>query len=74
MLNVLLIAANSFISLCYFIIAFLILLPFLRGQQKTSLVLATISVFFSCGLGHGGHVLMMLSSNSQYQRKTARVI
>jgi two-component system, NtrC family, sensor kinase len=62
MLDGLLIAANGVISLCYFIIAFLILLPFLRGQQKTSLVLATISVFFSCGLGHSGHILMMLSS------------
>jgi two-component system, NtrC family, sensor kinase len=62
MLNGLLITANSFISVCYFIIAFLILLPFLRGQQKTSLVLATIMVFFSCGLGHGGHVLLMASS------------
>jgi hypothetical protein len=45
------------------IIALLILLPFLQGQQKTPLVLATISVFFSCALGHGGHVLMMLSSS-----------
>lgn len=61
MLNGLLIAANSFISVCYFIIALLIFLPFLRGQQKTSLVLATILVFFSCGLGHGGHVLLMAS-------------
>jgi PAS domain S-box-containing protein len=60
MLNGLLIAANGVISLCYFIIAFLILLPYLRGQRKTSLVLATICVFFSCALGHGGHVLMML--------------
>ncbi|BDA73170.1 hypothetical protein CAL7716_073360 [Calothrix sp. PCC 7716] len=66
MLETLLIAANSFISICYFIIAFLILMPFLRGQQKTSLVLATISVFFSCGLGHGGHVLMMVSSSNQH--------
>ncbi len=63
MLNGLLIAANSVISLCYFIIAFLILLPYLRGQQKTALVLATICVFFSCALGHGGHVLMMLSGS-----------
>jgi two-component system, NtrC family, sensor kinase len=62
MLNGLLIAANGVISLCYFIIAFLILLPYLRGQQKTSLVLATICVFFSCALGHGGHVLMMLAN------------
>ncbi len=62
MLNGLLIASNSIISLCYFIIAFLILRPFLRGEQKTSLVLATIMVFFSCGLGHGGHVLMMSSN------------
>jgi len=60
MLNGLLIAANSLISLCYFIIAFLIFLPFLRGQQKNPLVLTTISVFFSCALGHGGHVLMMV--------------
>jgi two-component system, NtrC family, sensor kinase len=63
MLNGLLITANSFISVCYFIIAFLILLPFLRGQQKTKLVLATIMVFFSCGLGHGGHVLLMALSS-----------
>lgn len=62
MLNGLLIASNSIISLCYFIIAFLILRPFLRGEQKTSLVLATIMVFFSCALGHGGHVLMMSSN------------
>lgn len=62
MLNVLLITANSLISLCYFTIAFLLLLPFLRGQHKTLLVLATIMVFFSCALGHGGHVLMMASS------------
>lgn len=55
----LLIAANGFISLCYFTIAGLIFLPFIRGQQKTSLVLATILVFFSCALGHGGHALMM---------------
>ncbi len=61
MLNVLLITANSLISLCYFTIAFLLLLPFLRGQHKTLLVLATIMVFFSCALGHGGHVLMMAS-------------
>ncbi len=63
MLNELLIVANAVISLCYFIIAFLILLPYLRGQQKTSLVLATICIFFSCALGHGGHVLMMLSAS-----------
>jgi two-component system, NtrC family, sensor kinase len=75
MLNGLLIGANGIISLCYFIIAFLILLPYLRGQQKTSLVLATICVFFSCALGHGGHVLMMLASkqhlatSSQYLLK-----
>ncbi|MBW4600882.1 MAG: GHKL domain-containing protein [Calothrix sp. FI2-JRJ7] len=61
MLNELLVATNGVISFCYFIIAFLILLPYLRGEQKTSLVLATILVFFSCALGHGGHVLMMLS-------------
>lgn len=60
MLNGILIGANGIISLCYFIIASLILRPFLRGEQKTSLVLATILVFFSCALGHGGHVLMML--------------
>ncbi|OKH36988.1 hypothetical protein NIES2101_36695 [Calothrix sp. HK-06] len=66
MLNGLLIAANSLISLCYFVIAFLILLPFLRGLQKSSLVLATIGIFFSCALGHGGHVLMMVRSSSHY--------
>ncbi len=65
MLNGLLITANSLISLCYFTIAFLILLPFLQGQQKTQLVLATIMVFFSCALGHGGHVLLMASSGTQ---------
>lgn len=64
MLNGLLIAANSFISLCYFTIAFLIFLPFIRGQQKTALVLATILVFFSCALGHGGHVLLMAHNNA----------
>ena len=62
MLNGLLIGANSVISLCYFIIALMILLPFIRGQQKAPLALATMCVFFSCGLGHGAHVLMMLSS------------
>lgn len=62
----LLIIANSVISISYFVIAFLILLPFLRGEQKTSLVLATIMVFFSCALGHGGHVLMMAFSNTSY--------
>ncbi len=60
MLNGLLIGANGIISLCYFTIAFLILRPFLRGEQKTALVLATILVFFSCALGHGSHVLSML--------------
>jgi transcriptional regulator with PAS, ATPase and Fis domain len=60
MLSGLLILANGLISVCYFIIAFLILMPFLRGEQKTSLVLATICIFFSCALGHGSHVLMML--------------
>ncbi len=64
MLNELLIAANSFISLCYFTIAFLILLPFMRGQQKKALVLVTILVFFSCALGHGGHVLLMAHNNT----------
>ncbi len=63
MLNGLLIGANSVISLCYFIIALLILLPFIRGQHKTPLALATMCVFFSCALGHGAHVLMMLLSN-----------
>ncbi|MBF2062979.1 MAG: PAS domain-containing protein [Calothrix sp. C42_A2020_038] len=62
MLNGLLVAANSVISLSYFIIAFLIWIPFLQGQQKSSLVLATILVFFSCALGHGGHVWMFASS------------
>jgi PAS domain S-box-containing protein len=62
MLNGLLIIANSVIWICYFVIACLILLPFLRAEQKTSQVLATILVFFSCALGHGGHVLMMLIS------------
>jgi two-component system, NtrC family, sensor kinase len=60
MLNGLLIAANSVISICYFAIAFLLLLPFLRGQQKTPVVFATILVFFTCAFGHGGHVLLML--------------
>ncbi len=57
-MNELLIATNGFISLCYFTIALLIFLPFIQGQQKTPLVLATILVFFSCALGHGGHAIM----------------
>ncbi|MBE9177434.1 PAS domain-containing protein [Oculatella sp. LEGE 06141] len=66
MLNTLLLSANTFVSISYFAIALLILFPFLRGQQKTSLVLATILVFFSCGLGHGGHVLLMAFSQPPY--------
>ncbi|MBW4540803.1 MAG: PAS domain-containing protein [Myxacorys chilensis ATA2-1-KO14] len=58
-MNELLIAANGFIALCYLTIAILIFLPFIQGQQKTPLVLATILVFFSYALSHGGHVLMM---------------
>lgn len=38
------------------------LIPFLRGQLKTPLVLATILVFFSCALGHGAHAVLMGSA------------
>lgn len=66
MLNEVLIAANTFISICYFTIGFLILLPFIKGETKTSLVLATILVFFSCAFGHGGHALLMLNSEQAH--------
>ena len=65
MLNVLMMVSNAFISLSYFIITSLLLLPFLKGKQKTPLVLVTILVFFSCALGHGGHVLLMLEQGHQ---------
>jgi PAS domain S-box-containing protein len=65
-LNEVLVAANAFISICYFTIGFLILLPFLKGEFKTSLVLATILVFFSCAFGHGGHALLMLNSEQAH--------
>jgi PAS domain S-box-containing protein len=66
MLNEVLVAANAFISICYFTIGSLILLPFLKGEFKTSLVLATILVFFSCAFGHGGHALLMLNSEQAH--------
>lgn len=53
MLDGLLIAVNGLISLCYFIIAFLILLPFLQNKQLTKLALATIITFFSGALEYG---------------------
>lgn len=63
MLNGLFLSTNSFIAICYFAIAFLIFQALLRGQQhllKNPLVIATGGIFFSCGLGHSGHVLIML--------------
>lgn len=62
MLNEILLVVNTFISICYFTIGSLILLPFLKGELKTPLVLATILVFFSCAFGHGGHALLMFTS------------
>lgn len=55
-------AANGLISVCYFIIALLMLIPFLRGQLKTPLVLATIFIFFCCACGHGTHAVLMGSA------------
>ncbi|NJL23079.1 MAG: PAS domain S-box protein [Leptolyngbyaceae cyanobacterium SM1_3_5] len=55
-------AINGFISVSYLIIGLLMMIPFLRGQLKTPLVLATILVFFSCALGHGAHAVLMGSA------------
>ncbi|MBD2100554.1 PAS domain S-box protein [Leptolyngbya sp. FACHB-261] len=65
MLSDLLLAANSFIAICYFTIALLIFRALLHGQRHlrtNPLVLATAAIFFTCALGHAGHVLMIASS------------
>src|SRR6478672_932003 len=62
MLIGLLLGSNIFIAISYFLIGGLILRALLQGQQhllKNPLVLATVGIFLSCGLGHSGHVMLM---------------